>query len=105
MLPWVNASVGCITPSIVKTFLVESLGFSTALTFNTTYFESGVTTLVPSNNIESPSVKSKSCSSSNSIPSVIVGSLSTVPSSKSIPSWNVPVCSCSTLITFSNVVF
>ena len=84
---------------MVKTFLVESLGFSTALTTWVIYLAGGVTSSVPSNNIESPSVKSKSCTSSNSIPSVIVGSLSTVPSSKSIPSWNVPVCSCSVSYT------
>ena len=78
--------------------------FSTTFTLYEKYFAGGVTTSVPSSTIESPSSGSKSCSSSSCIPSTTDASPATFPSSNSIPWLKVPSCSCSTLITFSNVV-
>ena len=59
----------------------------------------GVNVSVPSKTIFSPSSKSKISSSKKD-----AGICSRLPCSNCIPSWKVPVCSCSTLITFSNVV-
>ena len=75
-----------------------SAAFLPTRTFFIIVWADGVNVSVPSKTIFSPSSKSKTSSSKKDY-----GICSWLPCSNSIPSLNVDVCSCSTLMTFSNV--